>query len=75
LLLAGFVIAKGQGSKRTWLTCLFACALAGFLATQMACGGSKNTPTGGTAAGSYVINIQGVSGTSQHSVSVTLSVR
>jgi hypothetical protein len=78
-LLAGVLLAKGRGSKQTWLTCLLACALAGLLGTQMACGGSQGSSTGGggggTTAGSYVINIQGTSGATQHSASVNLSVR
>jgi hypothetical protein len=68
-------LAKGRGKKQLWLNCLFAYTLAGTLAMQVACGGSQNTPTGGTAARSYAINIQGASGATQHSVSVTLSVR
>ncbi|MGH9538908.1 MAG: FG-GAP-like repeat-containing protein, partial [Terriglobales bacterium] len=47
--------------------------LAGLLGLQ-ACGGSQSTPSGGSSAGSYVINIEGTSGGAQHSVSVTLSV-
>ena len=78
-LLAAVLLAKGQGSKQTWLTCLLACALVGLLGTQMACGGSQGSPPGGggggTTAGSYVINIQGTSGATQHSASVNLSVR
>lgn len=47
--------------------------LAGLLGLQ-ACGGSQNSPSGGSSAGSYVINIEGTSGGAQHGVSVTLSV-
>ena len=74
-LLAGLVLAKGPGRKQLWLNGLFAYTLAGTLAIQVACGGSQSTPTGGTAARSYAINIQGASGSTQHSVSVTLNVR
>ena len=74
-LLAGLVLAKGPGRKQLWLNGLFAYTLAGTLAMQVACGGSQNTPTGGTAARSYAINVQGASGATQHRVSVTLNVR
>jgi hypothetical protein len=74
-LLAGLLLAKGPGRKQLWLNGLFAYTLAGTLAMQVACGGSQNTPTGGTAARSYAINVQGASGATQHSVSVTLNVR
>lgn len=73
-LLAGLVLAINREKKQPWLTCLFACAFAGILALQVACGGSQNSPTGGTPRRNYVINIQGTSGTTQHTASVPLSV-
>jgi hypothetical protein len=74
LLLASLVLTVGRGRKQAWLSCFFTCTLIGMLATQVACGGSQGSSSGGGTAKSYVITIQGQSASGQHSVSVPVIV-
>jgi uncharacterized repeat protein (TIGR02543 family) len=68
----------GLRSRKRRLTCLLFCAaLLGSVALQMACGSSSSggPKNSGTPAGTYTVNINATSGTTQHSSSVSVTVQ
>ncbi len=77
LSLVGLGIGAGR-KRRRWLVGAVLCLIAGAIVLQSGCGSSSSsvTPTGGTAAGNYVITITGSAGTgASHTAPVTLIVR
>jgi hypothetical protein len=77
------LVAAGRAAgsrKRRMLLLLFLTGLMGFIALQVSCGGggSSSPPppsAGGTPAGTYTITVTAISGTTQSSVPVTLTVQ
>ena len=74
IMLAGWL--TNQPGRERWLHCLLlGCVLTLTLGFQMGCGGGTQ-PTGnvGTPTGNYSITVQGVSGMTKHTVSLSLKV-
>ena len=68
----------GLRSRKRRLSCLLFCAaLLGSVALQMACGSSSSggPKNSGTPPGTYTVNINATSGTTQHSSSVSVTVQ
>jgi hypothetical protein len=75
-LAVGGIGSMSRRSQKRRLACLLLCfILWGSLGLQTACGNSVNPSNGGTAAGTYTVNINGTSGSSQHKTSVSVTVQ
>ncbi|HUD65746.1 MAG TPA: hypothetical protein VMQ17_14250 [Candidatus Sulfotelmatobacter sp.] len=76
------LVGIGSAGLRSWkrrLACLLFCAaLLGSVALQMACGSSSSSggpKNSGTPPGTYAVNINATSGSTQHSTSVSVTVQ
>jgi hypothetical protein len=75
--LAGILVV-GVPSRRKWTT-LFAMVLGAFILTGVGCGGGGSSNSGpsdpGTPAGHYTVVVTAVSGSSQRTVNVAVTVQ
>jgi hypothetical protein len=75
IILAGWLTNRPRRKK--WLHgILLGCVLTSAIGLQMGCGGgTQQTGSGSTPPGNYSITVQGMSGVTKHTVSVSLTVQ